>query len=327
MASKWQEFSTETVPPPVRARRWAEFGSETLSEMHVAPLNGEGRFCASMKRQNLGDLGFVLVESSPAIARSSAAEAGAWAADGGDYLMMTIADRGRSVLRQDGWSASLGQGDIVLRDLARPWESYSDEGMGLILIKIPYTMVARHHADPERLVGRHLPVSDARVAFASTVIRASRAALQAAPEADWHDHLSEVLAGVFRLVCHNDLGVDAAGEQRNAVTLRRAATTYITRHLCDPDLSVSMVADAVGVTPRHLQRAFMESGITPRQFMLDQRLAEAGRLLARSGGAEAERIIDIAFSVGFNDASHFTRAFVQKFGCAPSKYRARVRHG
>ena len=325
-SSRWQEFSTDMVPPPVRARRWAEFGSETLSEMHVAPLNGEAKFCASMKRQNLGDLGFVLVESSPAMARSSAAEAGAWAADGGDYLMMTVMDRGRSILRQGGWSANLGQGDIVLRDLARPWESHSDEGMGLILIKIPFAMVARHHADPERLVGRHLPVSDARVAFASTVIRASRAALQAAPEAHWHDHLSEVLAGVFRLVCHNDLGVDAIGEQKNAVSLRRAATTFITRNLCDPELSVSTVASAVGVTPRHLQRAFMESGITPRQFLLDQRLAEAARLLARSSGAEAERIIDIAFSVGFNDASHFTRSFVQKFGCSPSKYRTSARN-
>lgn len=85
--------------------------------------------------------------------------------------------------------------------------------------------------------------------------------------------------------------------------------------------TVGIVADAIGVTPRHLQRAFMDSGLTPRQFILDQRLAEAARLLSRSRGAEAERIIDIAFSVGFNDASHFTRAFVQKFGCAPSVYR------
>lgn len=318
----WQEFSTDSVPPLTRARRWSEFGSETLSEMHVAPLDGSNNFCASMKRRNLGDLGFVLVESSPAVARSSAAEAGSWAADGGDYLMMTVADRGRSVLRQNNWSADLSQGDIVLRDLARPWESYSDEGMGLILIKIPFAMVARHHSDPERLVGYHLPATDPRVGFASTVIRASRAALQAAPEADWHTHLSEVLAGVFRLICHNDLGIDALGEQKSAVSLRRAATTYISRNLCDPELTVSVVADAIGVTPRHLQRAFMDSGLTPRQFILDQRLSEAARLLARSTGAEAERIIDIAFSVGFNDASHFTRAFVQKYGCAPRQYRA-----
>ena len=95
----------------------------------------------------------------------------------------------------------------------------------------------------------------------------------------------------------------------------------------EDELIRHVVADAIGATPRHLQRAFLDTGTTPRHFILDQRLAESGRLLARSSGAEPERIIDIAFSVGFNDASHFTRAFVRKFGCAPSAYRANSRRG
>jgi AraC family transcriptional activator of tynA and feaB len=317
----WQEFSTQDVAAPVRARRWAEFGSETLSEMTVSPLDGNNTFKATIRRRNLGDLGFVLVESSPALANSSATESGRWAGDGSDHLMMTIADRGTSRLSQGNWSADLKAGDIVLRDLARPWESYTDTGMGLILIKIPYSIVARHHADPERLVGRRLPASDPRVSFASTVIRASRDALQLAPDADWHDHLSDVIAGVFRLICHDDFGTDVTGDAGSSLKIRRSATSYIARHLSDPELSVTRVAEAVGVTPRHLQRAFMDSGQTPRQFILDQRLIEAARLLSRSGGVQPGRIIDIAFSLGFNDASHFTRAFAQKFGCSPSHYR------
>lgn len=325
LQNMWQEFSTDSVAAPVRARRWAEFGSETLSEMEVAPLDAGGNFRARMKRRNLGALGYVEIESSPALARSTAAQAGPWGTNGADYLMMTVADRGRSVLSQSGWSADLQVGDIVIRDLAKPWESSSDVGMGLILIKIPYTLVAKHHSDPERLVGYHLPASDARVGFASTVIRASRQALQATPDADWHDHLSDVLAGVFRLICHNDYGHDIVGETGNLIGLKRAATTFISRNLCDPELTVGMVAAAVGVTSRHLQRAFMDTGVTPRQFILDERLVEAARLL-QDKRPDSERIIDIAFSVGFNDASHFTRAFVHKFGCSPSAYRAGMKH-
>jgi AraC-like DNA-binding protein len=319
----WQEFSTETVAPPLRARRWADFGSETLSEMNVKPLDGHGNFRATMKRRNLGPLGFVVMESSPALACSSAAQAGAWAGDGSDYLMMTVADRGRSTLRQSTWSADLCTGDIVIRDLSKPWESHSDEGMGLILIKVPYSLAARHHVDPERLVGRHLPVTDSRVAFASTVIRAGRQALEADPDADWHESLSDVLAGVFRLICQDDPGFDALGEGRSSSKLRRSAMTFILRHLHDPDLSVALAAEALGVTTRHLQRAFMEAGVTPRQFILEQRLSEAASMLLRCNGAEADRIIDIAFTVGFNDASHFTRSFVQKYGCSPRIFRTR----
>lgn len=323
MAAKiWQEFSTESVAMPLRAKRWSEFGSETLSEMTVAPLAGNDGFHAQIRRRNLGELGFVVVESSPAYASSKAVNSGSWAADGSDHLVMTIADRGKSRLSQGTWSADLQVGDIVLRDLSRPWESFTETGMGLILIKIPYTMVARHHADPERLVGRHLPSSDARVAFASTVIRASREALQSSPDASWHDHLSDVLAGVFRLICYDDFGTDVVNDGQTSVNIRRVASTYIARNLSDPELSVGKVAAAVGITARHLQRAFLDSGQSPRQFIMDQRLSEAARLLGRVKGAHSDRIIDVAFALGFNDASHFTRAFANKFGCSPSTYRA-----
>jgi AraC-like DNA-binding protein len=318
----WEEFSTKDVAAPQRSRRWAEFGSETLSEMTVSPLDGNVRFCATMRRRNLGDLGFVMVESSPALAKSNAPEAGCWSGDGSDHLIMTIADRGTSRLSQGNWQADLQVGDIVLRDLARPWESYSDTGMGLILIKIPYSLVARHHADPERLVGQRLIASDPRVLFASTVIRASRDALQLAPQADWHDHLSDVIAGVFRLICHDDFGADVVTDAASSFKVRRAATSFIARNLQDPELSVGTVAQAVGVTTRHLQRAFMDIGQTPRQYILDQRLQEAARLLSRNVGPQCDRIIDICSSLGFNDASHFSRAFAQKFGCSPKFYRA-----
>ena len=46
----------------------------------------------------------------------------------------------------------------------------------------------------------------------------------------------------------------------------------------------------------------------------------ASRLLADSRQAD-RTITDIAFSVGFKDASHFTRAFKNTHGCCPREYR------
>ncbi len=317
-AAEWQEFSTDDVAAPLRARRWSERGSETLSEMRVSALAGD-TLKARMRRRNLGNLGFVMIDSSPAEASSSAVQAGPWATKGSDYLMMTVADYGSSCLSQNGWSAELTPGDIVIRDLAKPWQSMTKENMGLMLIKIPFSLAAKYHSDPERLVGYRLPATDPRVAFASTVIRASKHALQATPDAAWADHLSDVLAGVFRLICHDDFGEDAVGLAHSGSSIRRSATTFIARHLCDPELTVSAVADAVGVTSRHLQRAFLDTGTTPRQFILDERLNEAARLLLQAGGQT--RVLDVAFSVGFNDASHFSKAFASKFGCSPRVFR------
>ena len=318
-AADWQDFSTDDVAAPLRARRWSERGSETLSEMHVSSL-GTDPLCARMRRRNLGNLGFVMIDSSPAQASSRAVQAGPWATSGSDYLMMTVADYGSSSLSQGGWSAELTPGDIVIRDLGKPWQSESREDMGLMLIKIPFSVAARYHSDPERLVGHRLPASDPRVAFASTVIRASKTALQSTPDPSWADHLSDVLAGVFRLICHNDFGDDAVSLAGSGTSIRRAATTFISRHLCDPELTVAGVADAIGVTPRHLQRAFLDAGLSPRQFILEERLKEAARLLLKGG--EGARVLDIAFSVGFNDASHFSKAFATRFGCSPRAFRA-----
>lgn len=319
--TEWQDFSTDEVAAPLRARRWSERSSETLSEMRVESL-ADDTLRARMRRRNLGNLGFVMIDSSPAAANSNAVKAGPWATSGSDYLMMTVADYGSSTLSQNGWSAELSPGDMVIRDLAKPWESKTAEGMGLVLIKIPFSMAANYHSDPERLVGHRLPASDPRVAFASTVIRASKTALQSTPDAAWADHLSDVLAGVFRLICHDDYGEDAVGLAGSGTSIRRSATTFISRNLRNPELTVACVAEALGITTRHLQRAFLDTGTTPRQYILEQRLDEAARMLLQGG--ETGRVLDIAFSVGFNDASHFSKAFASRFGCSPSTFREKA---
>ena len=46
----------------------------------------------------------------------------------------------------------------------------------------------------------------------------------------------------------------------------------------------------------------------------------AARLLADPGRA-GRRVTDIAYAVGFKDASHFTRAFKSRYGVSPREYR------
>jgi AraC-like DNA-binding protein len=67
---------------------------------------------------------------------------------------------------------------------------------------------------------------------------------------------------------------------------------------------------------------FEEEGTTFTEFVLEERLGYARRLLAspRSAG---RKIIDIAFTCGFGDVSYFNRAFRARFGTTPSDVRAR----
>jgi len=59
---------------------------------------------------------------------------------------------------------------------------------------------------------------------------------------------------------------------------------------------------------------------TPGKWLLGKRLDYAANLLLRN----ATNISQVAFESGFEDHSHFSRAFREKFGLAPSEYRERI---
>jgi AraC-like DNA-binding protein len=94
---------------------------------------------------------------------------------------------------------------------------------------------------------------------------------------------------------------------------------YIQKQLSDPSLSVSSLAQAFGVTSRHVHRIFAESGVTPSGYILDSRLSLAAARLRDAKGAA--NITQIAFDSGFGDSTSFSRAFRRRYGVSPRDYR------
>ncbi len=317
----WQEFATSSVPPPLRVRRWAELGSDTLSELQVDPLNKQD-FRARLQRVEIGSMGLVFIEASAAMARSSASRVGGWASPDRDAFVISVAERGGCTVTQGNWTAKLTQGDIVVRDLTKPWSSCSTQDINLTLVKIPYVEVASKVSDPERVIGQHLSVERAPVLLASSIIRSCRIAILAEPEGSWQLALSDILADVFRLICDSLQVHELLAGQQITTSVRREAIGVVLRNLNDPDLNVAGLARKLGVSMRQLQRAFLEHGTTPSQFILNQRLDRAAEMIAAMPDRRYGRITDVAFAVGFNDASHFSRAFARRFGGAPKHHRA-----
>jgi AraC family transcriptional regulator len=92
---------------------------------------------------------------------------------------------------------------------------------------------------------------------------------------------------------------------------------YINTHL-DLDLKLTELSLIVQISPYHFLRLFKKSlGITPHQYILQQRIDRAKYLLASSNLDIAE----IAFRVGFCDASHLNRCFKNSLGMTPSQWR------
>ncbi len=76
----------------------------------------------------------------------------------------------------------------------------------------------------------------------------------------------------------------------------------------------------LGAGEPHLRRLFRERyGVTPRRYLTERRLRQAGHLLWTTSWSVAE----IARQVGYEDLRNFRRLFQRWAGMAPSDYRLR----
>lgn len=104
-------------------------------------------------------------------------------------------------------------------------------------------------------------------------------------------------------------------EPASARLARRAA------HLLeDGEGQVEGVADQLGVTARHLRRAFAENvGIGPKEFARSARLQRAVRMAASSKDWSR-----IAMDAGYYDQAHLISDFRQLIGLTPGAFRRRA---
>jgi AraC family transcriptional regulator len=102
----------------------------------------------------------------------------------------------------------------------------------------------------------------------------------------------------------------------SAATLKRV-TDYIQAHL-HLDLKLTTLSMIAQISPYHFLRLFKQSlGITPHQYILQQRIDRA-KVLLKSSPLD---ISEIALRVGFCDSSHLTRCFKRSLGKTPSQWR------
>jgi AraC-like DNA-binding protein len=113
------------------------------------------------------------------------------------------------------------------------------------------------------------------------------------------------------------------GRPREATPVHLAnARAFIEEHLTDPNLSAARVAAGIGISERHLSRAFAAAGPSVPQFVLGRRLDRARALLTAEPGTP---VTEVAARCGFGTASRFSQAFLSRFGVRPSDVRHEAR--
>jgi len=86
----------------------------------------------------------------------------------------------------------------------------------------------------------------------------------------------------------------------------------------DKAVSLSALAELVGLSPFHFARAFKNStGLPPRRYQIILRMDRAKTLLATTDLS----VTEIAAQLGYDDPGYFARLFGREVGCTPRAYR------
>ena len=97
----------------------------------------------------------------------------------------------------------------------------------------------------------------------------------------------------------------------------RQAVAYIREHYSDPDICVSEIAGALGISEGHLSHMFKkETGGTILFWMTRCRIREAIRLLKEG----RMKIYEVAEASGYRDIAYFSSTFKRITGHSPSEY-------
>jgi AraC-like DNA-binding protein len=94
---------------------------------------------------------------------------------------------------------------------------------------------------------------------------------------------------------------------------------FVESNLEDPALRPGYICEKLRLSAKSLQSVFRSQGTSCHKYISDARLDEAGRRL--SDPSLSARITDIAYDVGFDDLSYFSRSFRRKFGVSAREYR------
>ena len=95
---------------------------------------------------------------------------------------------------------------------------------------------------------------------------------------------------------------------------------HVDMHCANPGLSPDTVAASFDISVRHLHRLFAASNTSFMEYLIEQRLTMARRLLT-DPRFHGRKISNIAADCGFSNINHFGSRFRARYGITPSELR------
>ncbi len=314
-------LTTSEVEPHRRVEYWSDMVCGTYVQLDCAPQSARYSqdFKGSISVAELAALQLTQVTSEAQCVNRTVAKI---ASDPEDYFLVSIQTAGQGSLMQDGREAVLQRGDFALYDSTRPYALRFEGDFQQYVLKLPGRSLRTALRDTERLTAT--AVSGQRGAghlMINMITTLAQDIDTLAPEsaAAVADSVTQILiAGLSALpaACKQPVS------QLYAYQLERIKAC-VRANLQNPTLNVALLSGQLRSSASTLHRTWASEACSLTDYIWAQRLEHTKRDLCDPSLA-ARSVSEIAFSWGFNDAAHFSRAFKSRFACSPREMRANV---
>ncbi len=231
-----------------------------------------------------------------------------------DNYLAVLLMSGRYRLEQDGREVFLKPGEMVVYDATKPHRIHCPETFSKIIVTIPRRIMRERLPGVELCTARKVPAKNGIGLLTSQFVGSVVNQLDVI-DVDTFNGLSDRTLDFCTMAFASIRPQGFALSRSRSISLNQVKV-FVSQHLSDANLTPEVVAEAVGLSTRYINMLFEDENISLMRYVLQCRLERCYDDLIN---ARHQRVSDVAFKWGFNDVSHFIRAFKQAFDLTPTE--------
>ena len=302
------QFNSENLVAKDRYDYWEDVVCARLSPSENRLLCPRDQFSASLDCNTVGTINVCRLQSSPLVYIRSPKMISKLP---NDDIFIAVIEKGQGYIEQYGRQSLCRAGDTVVYDSANAFSWSLTEQTQMMVAMIPRTNFNILLPKLKRITAQPIHPDH----YTSSLIRSNifesigfRPNNNAAGTRRIGNSFCDIILSALDLAYfEDDRSVRYGG-------IIERAKRFMKDNIDDPGLAIDTIVHHVGASRRTLARAFAAEGITVTKWLWEERLDYAFCLLQRS---DVRNVSQAVMQSGFNDFSHFSRSFKNKYGVTP----------